>query len=196
MSIELSATPMHFANIPQNHVAYLRANEAEAIAYLLTDSVKRPAGFLARVLGSASSCSPRPADWPTCEANKIQIDENLGTNAKAMHYFLNGTDAPVEGPGNLFQAWLVGSEGCAERFSGRDGYAFVHNPEQVVALLQLLLALDGTSLSTRWRETNAHLGLSNEESEYEYIAECFSLLIECYRAAAAIGQCVIWAPQQ
>lgn len=187
---------MYFAKIPYHHVAYLRTNKSDALPYLLTDEVKRPQGIFSRFFGRKKSAPSRPADWPMSEAERILIDPDMGTTARAMHFFLNGTDAPVEGPGNIFQAWITAYERSAVKISSRHGYVFIHESENVAALLCLLETLDSVTLSSRWRKVNEALSLPNDELEYEYIAECFSRLKTCYKTASSEEACVIWAPEQ
>jgi hypothetical protein len=188
---------MFIAAAPLHHVEHLRAHGDDAFPYLSGEEGESSPGLLGRLLGRAAPTPVRPADWPARGGlDTVQLDDNLGTNARAMHFMLHGSDHPVGGAGDLFRAWFAAADRHTERIGGRNGHVFVHSPAQAAELARTLTALDRTALKERWRRLNAKLGLADRDEEFAYIDECFAALESEYTKAAAAGHCVVFAPRE
>jgi hypothetical protein len=187
---------MYFAPVPSHHLAYIRANKGEAVPYLLPHIKSRPIGFLEGFFGRPQPVGKRPADWSSTQAEEILIDANLGTDARVMHFLLNETQNSVEGPTNLFQVWIRGTDQASERIDGRDGSAFIHDLTEVKLVQGKLVALDRNTFDIRWKRVLTVYGYDEDDFDPAYAAECIARLSACYEAASKQDGAVLWMPDE
>ena len=160
---------------PDEHIKFMSVHSDPGIArdYYMGEppdfGEPKKLSFIDRILGrKVNNIDPSqievPEDWPTKEAEVIDIEINH-RNVDLYHAILNQTSEPVEGSGSIFQTWFHSTHCAINLDSVNEDFAFIH--DQLPELLSLVKSVTEETLQVALRNWYVENGMEYDTSMEE-----------------------------
>ena len=132
---------------PEHHIEFMSKHSGVSRDYYcgeppeIEPSESKKVSFLDKLLGRNKDVTEAamplvvPADWPTEDADIIDIEINH-RNVDLYHWILNKSEKPVSGAGSIFQTWFHDSHDAISLDDYHEDFAFY--PKMLPELLLLI----------------------------------------------------------